>query len=104
LATPWTTERSTLSLHDALPILFQRFGQYPRVAHGGGEIGVAGPTRHDVQVQMLSNARPGCRPQVGAQVETLRCINIFEHCHGLRSEEHTSELQSRENLVCRLLL
>src|SRR5690606_41984469 len=24
--------------------------------------------------------------------------------HGERSEEHTSELQSRENLVCRLLL
>src|SRR5436309_13976096 len=24
--------------------------------------------------------------------------------HDLRSEEHTSELQSRENLVCRLLL
>src|SRR5690606_8164997 len=24
--------------------------------------------------------------------------------HGVRSEEHTSELQSRENLVCRLLL
>src|SRR5690606_40961179 len=24
--------------------------------------------------------------------------------HGSRSEEHTSELQSRENLVCRLLL
>src|SRR5690606_41651943 len=24
--------------------------------------------------------------------------------NGLRSEEHTSELQSRENLVCRLLL
>src|SRR5690606_40547069 len=31
----------------------------------------------------------------------------FEHRHppvALRSEEHTSELQSRENLVCRLLL
>src|SRR5207302_11416873 len=27
-----------------------------------------------------------------------------EQCHGSRSEEHTSELQSRENLVCRLLL
>src|SRR5690606_40627490 len=26
------------------------------------------------------------------------------HAAGLRSEEHTSELQSRENLVCRLLL
>src|SRR5436309_9763119 len=25
-------------------------------------------------------------------------------CRYLRSEEHTSELQSRENLVCRLLL
>src|SRR5690606_40857197 len=28
----------------------------------------------------------------------LRCESVF------RSEEHTSELQSRENLVCRLLL
>src|SRR3712207_8568341 len=26
------------------------------------------------------------------------------HPHGLRSEEHTSELQSRQYLVCRLLL
>src|SRR3712207_7740235 len=26
------------------------------------------------------------------------------HGHGLRSEEHTSELQSRQYLVCRLLL
>src|SRR5690606_40022973 len=26
------------------------------------------------------------------------------HDRGFRSEEHTSELQSRENLVCRLLL
>src|SRR5436309_10057486 len=34
---------------------------------------------------------------------TLRC-DIHEHMRGLRSEEHTSELQSRENLVCRLLL
>src|SRR5207302_6847237 len=25
-------------------------------------------------------------------------------CRSMRSEEHTSELQSRENLVCRLLL
>src|SRR5690606_41864978 len=33
---------------------------------------------------------------------------LAEYCHRplapLRSEEHTSELQSRENLVCRLLL
>src|SRR5207302_11132013 len=29
---------------------------------------------------------------------------VFLRALGLRSEEHTSELQSRENLVCRLLL
>src|ERR1035437_10480519 len=37
------------------------------------------------------------------------CVNVgsvlcFPHLHGLRSEEHTSELQSRQYLVCRLLL
>src|SRR3712207_7660078 len=31
-----------------------------------------------------------------------RCA--FFHCDGVRSEEHTSELQSRQYLVCRLLL
>src|SRR5690606_40220105 len=29
---------------------------------------------------------------------------LVEFSQGYRSEEHTSELQSRENLVCRLLL
>src|SRR5690606_40184368 len=33
--------------------------------------------------------------------ETSFHINLFKE---IRSEEHTSELQSRENLVCRLLL
>src|SRR5690606_39281772 len=28
----------------------------------------------------------------------------YNYCYCTRSEEHTSELQSRENLVCRLLL
>src|SRR5690606_40868259 len=31
-------------------------------------------------------------------------FGVFSFCQFLRSEEHTSELQSRENLVCRLLL
>src|SRR5690606_15258132 len=31
-------------------------------------------------------------------------FNYIEGSSDLRSEEHTSELQSRENLVCRLLL
>src|SRR5690625_7053837 len=36
-------------------------------------------------------------------VFTLR-KQLFEQFHQLRSEEHTSELQSRGHLVCRLLL
>src|SRR5690625_5555375 len=31
-------------------------------------------------------------------------VNTLEYRDGLRSEEHTSELQSRGHLVCRLLL
>src|SRR5690606_41655728 len=34
----------------------------------------------------------------------LRRPEPIPHADGDRSEEHTSELQSRENLVCRLLL
>src|SRR5207302_7195047 len=40
---------------------------------------------------------PYCRRHLGC--DHRRCAG-----HRLRSEEHTSELQSRENLVCRLLL
>src|SRR5690606_41990816 len=50
------------------------------------------PRRHDVRMPRLAQGRhlhrPGSRRAAGQQ----------------RSEEHTSELQSRENLVCRLLL
>src|SRR5690606_4707749 len=41
----------------------------------------------------------------GTAKDTLLArYNDFESVKNLRSEEHTSELQSRENLVCRLLL
>src|SRR5690606_42061820 len=44
-------------------------------------------------------------PADSAQTDRLRSDSLFlqDSIH-LRSEEHTSELQSRENLVCRLLL
>src|SRR3712207_7658528 len=43
---------------------------------------------------------------VGRQVEQRRPARLdgFAHAGDLRSEEHTSELQSRQYLVCRLLL
>src|SRR5690606_40508869 len=45
------------------------------------------------------------RELVGAdRVEVEHVISEVLHVLGGRSEEHTSELQSRENLVCRLLL
>src|SRR5690606_252783 len=42
----------------------------------------------------------------GLQAQDAVTDGTVEACHsvGYRSEEHTSELQSRENLVCRLLL
>src|SRR3712207_8931313 len=41
-------------------------------------------------------------PTLGIWIHNLKFT--FQWCHKLRSEEHTSELQSRQYLVCRLLL
>src|SRR2546430_9432846 len=41
-----------------------------------------------------------CRPARGRRGSRRSCTRLV----GLRSEEHTSELQSQSNLVCRLLL
>src|SRR5690606_40043055 len=45
---------------------------------------------------------PACRPRRMAAGARPRVPQVAPT--PLRSEEHTSELQSRENLVCRLLL
>src|SRR5690606_40287667 len=42
-------------------------------------------------------------PTTNYQLSTINYQSATTH-HPTRSEEHTSELQSRENLVCRLLL
>src|SRR5260370_7555694 len=74
-----TTEIYTLSLHDALPIcnLHER----------------------SVSAQQATPAgtAPHSRPQ--GRLDWRQC----DHSPG-RSEEHTSELQSHLNIVCRLLL
>src|SRR5947207_15862112 len=75
-----TPEIYTLSLHDALPIY--RSGDLGRRL-GSGAVEFAG--RSDEQVKVR-----GYRVELG-EVEA-------------RSEEHTSELQSHSDLVCRLLL
>src|SRR2546430_3649377 len=73
-----TTEIYTLSLHDALPIFHcDVSGDKIQIEHDGTDIGLA---------------------------DMLVASGIPQEDIVLRSEEHTSELQSQSNLVCRLLL
>src|SRR2546422_7891576 len=73
-----TTEIYTLSLHDALPIYL-----LPALAQEELDEGARG-----LRIAGAGEDRHGLRRDEGV----------------LRSEEHTSELQSRLHLVCRLLL
>src|SRR5690606_41167166 len=50
--------------------------------------------------QIDKRSRKGSSNHIAEAIIRLPGIEFFAH----RSEEHTSELQSRENLVCRLLL
>src|SRR3712207_7718656 len=79
-----TTEIYTLSLHDALPISWPPKTCWPR----SPEPSLAKDRRHII-------------PRM--QRSTLSLILLTVAC-AFRSEEHTSELQSRQYLVCRLLL
>src|SRR2546430_13027984 len=44
------------------------------------------------------------RPAARLWTPELRIVRAWNHSPAVRSEEHTSELQSQSNLVCRLLL
>src|SRR5690606_41657832 len=101
---PSSTPGSTLSLHDALPIysllksillplfsLLMAFGfSFAQTSRDKG----AAQSLPNIVLIYLDDMGYGDLPLTGAT--GYRTPNI-------RSEEHTSELQSRENLVCRLL-
>src|SRR5258708_17508951 len=72
-----TTEIYTLSLHDALPICHVK-----RLVKS-------------IQTRNLLHLRP---------IAVDETMAVIDGQHRLRSEEHTSELQSPDHLVCRLLL
>src|SRR3712207_8472848 len=80
-----TTEIYTLSLHDALPISAR--------APSAGQP-ASGPWRWRPR-----SASPRGSPPRGSVARPSG-----PHSGAWRSEEHTSELQSRQYLVCRLLL
>src|SRR5690606_41381375 len=90
------THSCTLSLHDALPISRQACdapvlpAQAGRVRHGR-----PGPDRCGGDLRAVADA---------VRAERDRSTSPQSGAVDRRSEEHTSELQSRENLVCRLLL
>src|SRR2546428_7241659 len=51
-----------------------------------------------------SPRRRTCRPAANTRAKTARALPRIGPAALRRSEEHTSELQSRSDLVCRLLL
>src|SRR5690606_41755084 len=89
----------TLSLHDALPI--SACARTRDRKPGGGRRGARGRRPVARPGDRRRGARGGAHDQAGDQPQ------LRDHGHAAgaaRSEEHTSELQSREKLVCRLLL
>src|SRR3712207_8826261 len=82
-----TTEIYTLSLHDALPI--SNMLNYGLFLNHYSPI-IANVLQHHEVLTAICTSRP-----------TL--LSMFP-TGIIRSEEHTSELQSRQYLVCRLLL
>src|SRR3712207_7403796 len=89
-----TTEIYTLSLHDALPICFPL--PAPRFHSPCAGIRNARLNRLDA----FSHAMIAVSATISSSEKWRRRVSK----RASRSEEHTSELQSRQYLVCRLLL
>src|SRR5205085_10253460 len=89
------TKISTLSLHDALPIWLLGDGE-PATVESMEQAAPAVPVVLGVHPAEDSPCR-----RDGIEVPLVLAGHV---CRGDRSEEHTSELQSQSNLVCRLLL
>src|SRR5690606_39795615 len=101
VCTHWPTpELYTLSLHDALPI---SEGKRIRKALDSFQL------EEGLRIDLIASEPLVVDPVAFAFDEDERMYVVEDRgypdpAEGGRSEEHTSELQSRENLVCRLLL
>src|SRR5437762_5560882 len=99
---PPTPQTSTLSLHDALPISYTRFPLCDAdIDHVVGLVHMKDLFAH---LKLI----PGRLRLIDEKSDTGETIAIPDGLPGsamhVRSEEHTSELQSPMYLVCRLLL
>src|SRR5207248_6335734 len=90
----------TLSLHDALPISSFGFSYEPRP-----RTKIAGDSTPRSLMPVASGNLPGSRSENFASCSFSSSKRFFSSPLIFpRSEEHTSELQSPYDLVCRLLL
>src|SRR5690606_41737241 len=89
---PATTEIYTLSLHDALPIYVTMYKDLLTVEE-----------LESFQSLLRTTTFISCILNLVVGYFFYKYTRLDDEAL-LRSEEHTSELQSRENLVCRLLL
>src|SRR3712207_9028174 len=95
-----TTEIYTLSLHDALPIYRNQRECRAQSLEKPAQKRVRSCAPRQILLLMRSDADvEDQRSRHPAQCQPEHAADV-----GARSEEHTSELQSRQYLVCRLLL
>src|SRR5207249_11010763 len=87
----------TLSLHDALPI-WKQFRHKSRQVAVWRQIDILRRDDEPVAIEKLE------RDRVRVRLRICECNTHVRSSRLGRSEEHTSELQSRFDLVCRLLL
>src|SRR5690606_39592220 len=100
LVVPTTPARSavaTLSLHDALPIFRSSWPRGVMQVKSQESSVCSGTADWTNKVERSGSIPAAMRVAARSNIRS-------ESSSGSRSEEHTSELQSRENLVCRLLL
>src|SRR5690606_41312418 len=91
----------TLSLHDALPISYSDYIKPLELDVTGILVPHIMGVEDAKEVIRMTRFHPlGRRPIDGGNADGAYTGTPLNE----RSEEHTSELQSRENLVCRLLL
>src|SRR5699024_11502486 len=104
LTSPQTTPRYPPSLHDALPIYSSKAGEVTYTVEAGDCWSVIAQD-HNMTNSDLLKLNPGYdinKLQIG---DVLVISNAVPYLTVVaRSEEHTSELQSRFDLVCCLLL
>src|SRR5206468_12056499 len=101
---PPTSRLYTLSLHDALPI-----SQHPLHCRPNLSLHVVSMRLGPIHLQVSFDGLYDVMNQVTQELDAV-CLVVMNgdsvvECELLlvRSEEHTSELQSRSDLVCRLL-